>query len=122
MLSNGDKQYVFGEFCLDAAERLLLKNGRPIHLQRKAFDTLLVLVANRGRLVTKDQLIDNVWADAFVEENNLTKNISILRKALNSADARYIETVPRVGYRFTDGDIPFNGTGSRVSPVLSEPG
>src|SRR4051794_6933175 len=119
MSGNSENHYYFGEFCLDASERLLLRNGQPVHLQPKAFDTLLYLVTNRGRLVTKDQLIDNVWSDSFVEENNLTKNISVLRKVLNSDDGRFIETVPRIGYRFTADDLPFNGTESVVEKVTT---
>jgi DNA-binding winged helix-turn-helix (wHTH) protein/Tfp pilus assembly protein PilF len=96
----GENLFEFGLFTLDVSERRLLKNGRPVHLQPKAFETLLVLVANCGHLVTKEQLIGAVWADAFVEENNLTKNIYTLRKALNDGSGEYIETIPRVGYRF----------------------
>ncbi|HMS43636.1 MAG TPA: winged helix-turn-helix domain-containing protein, partial [Pyrinomonadaceae bacterium] len=94
------KFYEFGEFRLDESERLLLRGGEPVHLQARAFDTLLVLVQNNGRLVKKDDLLKSVWADSFVEENNLTQNIYALRKALSDGKNR-IETVPRHGYRFT---------------------
>lgn len=98
--------YEFGAFRLSPDERLLLRrrrdqNDEPVHLQAKAFDTLLVLVENSGHLLTKEELLEKVWAESFVEENNLTKNISALRKALNDSGAEeFIETVPRRGYRF----------------------
>src|SRR5262245_53657178 len=92
--------YEFGAFRLDSDERLLTCDGEPVRLQAKAFDTLLVLVQNNGRLISKEDLLGQVWADAFVEENNLTKNIYALRKALNDGGEEFIETVPRRGYRF----------------------
>lgn len=92
--------YEFGPFRLDTAERLFLREGIPLHLQPKAFDILVLLVENNGHLVRKDDLIGSVWSDAFVEENNLTKNIHALRQALNGGGDQFIETVPRQGYRF----------------------
>ena len=73
-----------------------------IPLRLKVFDTLLVLVENAGRLVTKQELLDTVWPETTVEENNLNHNVSVLRKALGekATGQQYIETVPRVGYRF----------------------
>jgi DNA-binding winged helix-turn-helix (wHTH) protein/Tfp pilus assembly protein PilF len=94
------KFYEFGAFRLEVKERLLLRHGEPVHLQAKAFDTLLALVQNSGHLLTKEELLEKVWADSFVEENNLTKNIYALRKALNGNGEEFIETVPRQGYRF----------------------
>ena len=95
--------YEFGSFRLDAAERMLLRDGVPVPLTPKAFDTLLVLVENSGHLLDKDDLMKTVWPDAFVEEGGLTRNISSLRKALanDSGEEHYIETVPKRGYRFT---------------------
>ncbi|HEY3027988.1 MAG TPA: tetratricopeptide repeat protein [Pyrinomonadaceae bacterium] len=94
--------YEFGEFRLETAERLLLRNGQPISLTPKAFETLLVLVRSGGHLVEKDELMKQVWADAFVEEANLARNIWALRKALGDDNGKhlYIETVPKLGYRF----------------------
>ena len=66
------ENYTFGEFRLNAGERLLLRNGVPIPLQLKTLETLLALVKRAGALVTRDQLIDEVWPDAFVDENNLS--------------------------------------------------
>jgi Tol biopolymer transport system component/DNA-binding winged helix-turn-helix (wHTH) protein len=95
--------YEFGPFRLDPAEHLLLRDGSPVTLRPKVFDILLVLVRNCGRLVTKDELLQAVWPDSFVEEGNLNKNVSMLRQALgeNPVSPQYIETVPKYGYRFT---------------------
>ncbi|MBV9240531.1 MAG: transcriptional regulator, partial [Acidobacteria bacterium] len=93
--------FEFGRFRLDPNERLLTRDGKAVRLQGKAFDTLLVLVRNSGHLVTKRDLIGAVWADAFVEENNLAKHVSALRHALNGDGNEFIATVPRQGYRFT---------------------
>ena len=94
--------YAFGEFRLETANRLLLRNGKPISLTPKAFETLLVLIQSTGHAVEKDELMKRVWADAFVEEANLARNIWALRKALgdDNGEHRYIETVPKLGYRF----------------------
>lgn len=94
--------YEFGPFQLDVAERRLLREGVQIPLRSKVFETLVALVENAGRLMTKDVLLEKLWPDVVVEENNLQGSISILRKILgedNDGDS-YIETVPRVGYRF----------------------
>ena len=95
-------RYQFGPFQLDTAEHRLLRNGVEVQLQLKVFETLCVLVENAGRLLKKEDLLQKVWPDTVVEENNLNKNVSLLRKALgkNTNGQSYIETVPRVGYRF----------------------
>jgi DNA-binding winged helix-turn-helix (wHTH) protein len=97
--------YEFGPFRLDAAEHLLLRNGEAIPLQPKAFTLLLALVERHGHLVEKDELMKKVWPDTFVEEANLSTNISLIRKALGDCEngQRYIETVPKRGYRFVAG-------------------
>jgi DNA-binding winged helix-turn-helix (wHTH) protein/pimeloyl-ACP methyl ester carboxylesterase len=102
--------YRFGPFHLDVRERRLSRGGEVIPLRLKVFDTLLALVENAGRLVTKQELLDRVWPETTVEENNLNHNVSVLRKALGekATGQQYIETVPRVGYRFAapvDADI-----------------
>jgi TolB-like protein/DNA-binding winged helix-turn-helix (wHTH) protein len=98
--------YDFGAFHLDAAERLLLRDGRPVSLPPKAFDLLCDLVRHAGHLREKQPLMEVLWPDTFVEEANLTYTVSALRKALgDSRDAPvYIETVPTKGYRFV-GDV-----------------
>ncbi|MBS1787535.1 MAG: PD40 domain-containing protein [Acidobacteria bacterium] len=102
MSSSIKRLYEFDGFRLDPAERLLVRDGRPVPLTPKAFEMLVVLASNSGRLLTKDELMRTVWADAVVEENNLDKNISALRKALgeNGAGRKFIETVRGHGYRF----------------------
>jgi DNA-binding winged helix-turn-helix (wHTH) protein/TolB-like protein len=97
--------YEFGPFRLDTVKRVLLREGEPVPLTSKVFDTLLVLVQHDGQLLTKDELMQMLWPDSIVEESNLTQNISVLRKALGeSPDAhRYIVTVPGRGYKFVAG-------------------
>jgi pimeloyl-ACP methyl ester carboxylesterase/DNA-binding winged helix-turn-helix (wHTH) protein len=92
----------FGSFKLDVPERRLVRDGLEIPLPHKVFTTLRVLVENAGRLLTREQLLEQVWPDVTVEEGNLNHNISILRKTLGeeATGQTYIETVPRVGYRF----------------------
>src|SRR6516162_6226381 len=92
------KIYTFGPFRIDFDQRLLFRAGDSVPLAPKAFDTLAVLVERQGRVVEKAVLLRLVWPDTFVEENNLTQNISALRKAFG--DQGYIETIPRRGYRF----------------------
>lgn len=98
----GKRFYKFGQFCIDAAKRVLLRGGAIVPLTRKAFDTLLVLVENRGEVLEKEELMKRVWPDSFVEENNLNQSISALRKALGETAAaqNYIATVSKRGYRF----------------------
>ncbi|MBA3599833.1 MAG: transcriptional regulator, partial [Acidobacteria bacterium] len=92
--------YEFGKFVLDPQERVLLAEGKPVHLTDKVFDTLLLLIENNGRLLTKDEMMTTLWEESFVEESNLAKNISRLRKILNADGASLIETLPKRGYRF----------------------
>jgi DNA-binding winged helix-turn-helix (wHTH) protein/pimeloyl-ACP methyl ester carboxylesterase len=93
--------YEFGPFRLEPRERRLAREGQAIPLTGKAFDTLCALVKNHGTLVPKQDLMNAVWPETTVEENNLDRNISALRKALGEAGGRpFIETVPRAGYRF----------------------
>ena len=101
--TNGNNGHIFefGKFVLDPNERILLADGEPVHLTDKVFDTLYILVRNNGRLLSKEQMMTSIWEESFVEEGNLAKNISRLRKILNADDAAIIETIPRRGYRFT---------------------
>lgn len=94
--------YEFGLFQLLPNERLLLREGRPVPLTPKVFDTLLVFVENSGRLLTKDELMKLIWPHATVEEGNLSQNIFMLRKRLGESppEHRYIVTIPLQGYRF----------------------
>jgi DNA-binding winged helix-turn-helix (wHTH) protein/tetratricopeptide (TPR) repeat protein len=104
-MSKGSKHfYEFGPFRVDPDQRLLLRDNRPVPLQPKAFDTLLLLIQRSETLVLKDDLMKSVWPDTFVEESNLAQNIFVLRKTLGevSGEHRYIVTVPGRGYRFTE--------------------
>lgn len=94
--------YEFGPFRLDTAERQLLRDGQPVQLTPKAFDTLVLLIQNGGRLLDKEDLMKKIWPDTFVEEANLANNISLLRRVLgeSSTEHQFIETLPRRGYRF----------------------
>ena len=94
--------YEFGPFRLEVKERRLLRDGQPVQLRAKVFDTLRVLVENHGRLVGKDDLMKAVWPDAVVEEGNLSHNLTVLRKALGDKETgkQHVETVPGQGYRF----------------------
>ena len=90
--------YEFDEFRLDADQRVLLRGGERLALSPRVFDTLLYFVQNHNRVITKDELMRAIWADSFVEENNLSQNVSTLRRVLGKR--RYIVTVPGSGYRF----------------------
>ena len=92
--------YLFDEFELSRSRRTLLRSGQPVSLLPKTFEVLSCLVTNPGRIVAKDEILKSVWPESFVEENNLTQHISLLRKALADR-ASYIVTVPGRGYQFT---------------------
>src|ERR1044071_9053021 len=112
--------YLFDGFRVDATERLLFKENRDVSLTPKVFDTLLVLLENSSHVLTKKELMEKVWPDIFVEENNLAQNISILRKALGEGREgdQYIQTVPKRGYRFV-GDVTTAG-GEDESVIVRE--
>ena len=112
--------YLFDGFRVDATERLLFKENREVSLTPKVFDTLLVLLENSSHVLTKKELMEKVWPDSFVEENNLAQNISILRKALGEGKEgdQYIQTVPKRGYRFV-GDVKTTG-GEDESVIVRE--
>ncbi len=116
-----EKRYEFGPFRLDTAQHSLLRDGRPVSLTPKVCDLLEVLVRNSGRLVEKGELLEELWSDSFVEEGNLNRNVSILRKALgkDASGRSYIETVPKRGYRFAANvrELP----GEEVQKPVTEP-
>jgi DNA-binding winged helix-turn-helix (wHTH) protein/TolB-like protein/tetratricopeptide (TPR) repeat protein len=103
MLEQKQQIYGFDNFRLDVSNRQLLHDGRPVALPAKAFDMLVVLIENGGRLIGKDEFFSRVWPDQIVEESNLTVQVSAIRKALGEQrdNRRYIVTVPGHGYRFT---------------------
>jgi DNA-binding winged helix-turn-helix (wHTH) protein/TolB-like protein len=112
MIRNPAKHfYEFGPFRLDPAEHSLLRDSKPVLLAPKVFDILQVLVEDSGHLFEKDELMKAVWPDSFVEEGNLTRNISTLRTALGESpdEHKYIETVPKRGYRFIAPVLQVNG-------------
>jgi TolB-like protein/DNA-binding winged helix-turn-helix (wHTH) protein len=113
--------YEFGPFRFDIADRMLFKGGEVLALPPKALDTLAVLVKNQGKMVEKSALLAAVWPDSFVEENNLTQNISALRKALGDPD--YIQTITRRGYRFVAGAgrvvIPADASAPSTTPEVA---
>ncbi len=94
--------YEFGPFRIDPSQRVLFREGKPVALPPKIFETLLALVERSGQIFEKEKLIEKVWPETFVEENNLAQYISALRKTLGDGrhEHRYIETIPRRGYRF----------------------
>ncbi len=104
MSLSAQRLYDFGPFRLEPAERLLLRDGQPVPLPPKAYDLLVTLVAHAGHLVTKEDLLREVWPETFVEEANLSYTVSLVRKALGDDNEpyRYIETVPKRGYRFRE--------------------
>jgi DNA-binding winged helix-turn-helix (wHTH) protein/Flp pilus assembly protein TadD len=110
MIEHMPRSYEFGPFSVDAGKRLLRRNGEPVPLAPKVLETLLALIENRERVLSKDELLKHVWGDTIVEEGGLTRNISVLRKALGEKpeDHQYIVTVPARGYRFV-ADVRLGG-------------
>src|SRR5438309_5211270 len=97
---SNDKQsviYEFGDFRIDAGQRVLTRNCEPVALPPKAFEMLLYLVQNGGQVLEKEAFMNALWPDSFVEESNLTQHIFLLRKILGN---QYIQTIPRRGYKF----------------------
>jgi eukaryotic-like serine/threonine-protein kinase len=111
-------EYRFGPFRVEPLERRLMRDDAALPLTPKAFDLLVALVENHGRLLEKDALMKRVWPEAFVEEANLANNISLLRKVLaeGNGEVQYIETVPRRGYRFL-ADVTEHPPGDSTSSV-----
>jgi DNA-binding winged helix-turn-helix (wHTH) protein len=110
--------YRFGAFRVDSREHTLTRDGRALAITPRVFATLLAFLQQPGRLLTKDELIAQVWPDAAVEEANLTVNVSTLRRLLDeSEELSYIETVPRVGYRFVQAVSVERDAGAARQPV-----
>ncbi len=123
--------YTFGEFTFDVAEQRLLGSDTVVDLEPRALELLEVLVARAGSLVTRQELLDILWPDTFVEEGNLNSYLSVIRKALGDSKklSRFIETVPKQGYRFVapvekvgrqDGDVPGEATDPATGEEASE--
>jgi len=94
--------YEFDDFRIDSGQFMLVRHGQPQPITPTVFRILLHLLGNAGRVVTKEELVSNVWPDSYVAEGNLNRNVSTLRKVLGEKprDHRYIETIPKTGYRF----------------------
>jgi DNA-binding winged-HTH domains len=129
MRKDSKQVFEFGPFRVDVEEARLSRDGETVPLWPKAFEILRLLVESQGRVLSKDELMSRVWPDTFVEENNLTVNMSALRKALGEGvnGAKYIETIPRRGYRFvaevcelTDAGAPLILTRQTVSSIVIE--
>src|ERR1044072_6632119 len=102
-MSSQEKQlYEFGPFRLDPVRRRLLRDGEPVQLTPKAFETLLALVQQSGKTVEKDDLMRRSWPGVVVEDNNRNQTITARRKCLDDSrqECRYIATIPGLGYRF----------------------
>jgi DNA-binding winged helix-turn-helix (wHTH) protein/TolB-like protein/cytochrome c-type biogenesis protein CcmH/NrfG len=112
--------FEFGEFRLDPAEHLLLRDRKPVSLTPKAFDILQILLQSNGRLLSKEDLMSRIWPNSFVEEANLTVNISALRRVLGDRPdgGEYIETVPKRGYRFIAEVTKFLEEGEAARPQV----
>ena len=112
--SASGRRYAFDNFEIDPANRTLLRDGQSVPLTGKVFDVLLAFAENPGRLLTKVELIEKVWSEDFVEEGNVARNVSTLRKALHdeAKPHKFIETVPGRGYRFVADVANGNGNGA----------
>lgn len=117
MVSQARRIYEFGPFRLIPEERQLLRDNQPVALTPKSFDLLVVLVENSGHLLEKGELMKRIWPESFVEEANLSVNVSALRRALGEGpnEHQYLETVPRRGYRFVAGVKERSDEGTRSS-------
>ena len=101
MSNDSNKLYEFDGYLLNAKEGNLWRGKEHIQMPAKAFDTLLMLVERHGEVLSKEEMLDTIWEGAFVEENNLSQKISILRRIFGK-DKEFIQTVPKVGFRFVE--------------------
>jgi TolB-like protein/DNA-binding winged helix-turn-helix (wHTH) protein/Flp pilus assembly protein TadD len=117
------QRYSFGPFVLDPVEKTLWRDGQPISLPAKAFETLLALVERHGHVLEKSELLARIWPQTFVEEATLAQNVFTLRKVLSDSpeDHQYIETVPRRGYRFVAAVQFENGEAAAATEAISTP-
>lgn len=118
------KDFEFGPFHLSVTNGLLLRHNLPLSLSPKVFDTLVLLIENRGRLVGKDEIMEAIWQGVFVEERNLAQNIFVLRKVLGECESGsgYIQTVPKRGYRFVAPVKEIQGDNEVVIAAEDSPG
>ena len=114
-------QFEFGPYLLDPVKHQLLRDGEPVPLTPKTFDLLLFLVENHGRMLSKQELLKTVWPDSFVDESNLTQQVSMIRRALRetAGEARYVTTVPARGYRFS-AEVKRHASAAEEAPLPVE--
>ncbi len=112
--------YQFDEFTLACDERILRRDGCPVPLTPKAFETLLALVENSGHVLTKEELLRRIWPDTTVEETTLAQNVFTLRKALGKSGPQFIQTIPKRGYRFT-ANVTLRPKAELANETLQEP-
>jgi eukaryotic-like serine/threonine-protein kinase len=118
-----DEIFEFGEFRVDARARTLRREEELLILNRRAFDVLLYLVQNPGKVLTREELLKNVWAESFVDENSLAQSISVLRRALaeKPGENNYIATVPGRGYQFVSAVTAVaSGNGNTLPEVAAD--
>src|SRR5438874_436692 len=122
-MSGAERNLEFGDFRLDERRRILLRGSEVVPLTSKVFETLLILIENRDRVLEKDELMQRLWPSSHVEEGNLSVNVSHLRKALEDThdERRFIVTVPGRGYRFVGEVRETVGEGERVESPPIEP-
>ena len=121
-MNESQPTYNFGPFRLNPGKRLLWRDGEPVPLAPKVMDTLVVLIEHRDRIVTKDELLERIWSGTVVEEGGLTRNISVLRKALGERpdDHQYVLTIPGRGYRFVADLREVAGVSARPQDLVPE--
>ena len=112
--------YEFGPYRLDAGQRSLARGPERVPLAPKTFDLLLLLVRNGGRAVSKQELMTALWPDTFVEDTNLSFQVSTLRKALGDAGSAWIEAVPKHGYRFAAEVVTASLPAQMAGPSLAD--
>ena len=119
-MSHVTKGFRFGEFFLDSVEQSLLRDGKQVSITPKTYQLLAILVENAGTIVEKGRIMDAIWGDSFVEDGNLAFTIRLIRIALDddAREPRYIETVPRRGYRFIAAVTPVETEPSTIGSVV----
>ena len=113
--------YEFGPYCLDADRRVVTRQNQPVGLAPKTFELLLVMVRSQGRAISKQELMASLWPGTFVEEANLSFQVSMLRKALGNGALQWIETVPKHGYRFTADVVRVSEPNGTLAPTPAVP-
>jgi DNA-binding winged helix-turn-helix (wHTH) protein/TolB-like protein len=121
MTQHSQQFWAFGAFQVDTAARVLRRDGQPVALTPKMFDALRLLLKHQGRALSKEEMMAALWPDTFVEEANLTRTISRLRKALGDAGETFIATVPKFGYRFVAASLVSVPTAVELLPAPLPP-